>query len=206
VIAKLPRVRFLSQRALAVLVELVRWREAEAEARDEPRGYVLADPMLVEIARRAPKKPEDLSTLRGLAPRFVERHGKSLVRAVARAATLPDAELPSLPAARHEDPFRAAAVDLLDVFLKQRAVDEEIAPRYIGTKQDIADLVAAYASGAVAVHREGGAAPCALLAGWRYDLMGRDAIAILEGKVDLGLNPRTGAVTVRPRARSGGSA
>ncbi len=205
-IAKLPRVRSLNARTLAVLVELIRWREEEAEARDEPRGYILADPMLVEIARRSPKRPDDLATLRGLTPRFIERCGADVVRAVQRATALADDELPALPAARHEDPSRGATVDLLDVFLKQRAVEQEIAPRYLGTKQDITDLVAAHGDGAIAEERESAASSCALLTGWRYELFGRDALAILDGKVDLGIDPKRGAVIARPRGRGGASA
>src|SRR5262245_32928999 len=87
---RISRMRSLDRRGLAVLRELAIWREEEAQRRDEPRGRIVADETLVEIARRAPKKPEDLKPLRTLHPRELARSGGGLVAAVRKGLDVPD--------------------------------------------------------------------------------------------------------------------
>ena len=70
--ARISRMRSLDPKGLSILRELAIWREEEAQRRDEPRGRIVADETLVEIARRGPKKPEDLKPLRTLHPREQE--------------------------------------------------------------------------------------------------------------------------------------
>lgn len=208
---RLPRVRSLSRRTLAVLLALVEWREEEAAARDEPRGFIVSDSLLVEIARRAPHAPEDLGALRGLHPRLVERAGRAIVAAVKKGAAVPEDALPEQLPGRSDDPGRAVTLDLLEVFVRHRALEAEVAPRYLGTRQDIADLMDVHLSRGNGSRRAANtAAPEAgsragepqvpLLSGFRYDLIGRDVLAILDGRLDLGVDARTGAVAVRERA------
>jgi ribonuclease D len=190
---RMPRVRSLNRRGLAVLVELAAWREVEAEARDEPRGYIVSDSLLVEIARRAPKRPEDLSALRGLHPRLIERSGRAIIAAVAAGLARSESEVPDLPPARADDPEGAVTLDLLEVFVRHRALEAEIAPRYLCTRQDLADLMETRAAGL----REDDQLP--LRSGWRHELVGEGVEAILEGRLDLGVDARTGRVTLRKR-------
>src|ERR1700740_408957 len=57
-------------RELGVLIEVAAWREREAQSRDVPRGRVLKDDALGDIATHAPTTPEKLAALRSLPRGF----------------------------------------------------------------------------------------------------------------------------------------
>ena len=60
------RTRVRKPKELAVLIEVAAWREREAKARDVPRGRVLKDDLVADIAIQAPTTIERLSSLRSL--------------------------------------------------------------------------------------------------------------------------------------------
>ncbi len=78
----------LCRQALAVLQELFIWREAEARSKDKPRGHIVKDAILVNIARKKITHEEDLTEKAGLSARAAKRYGArivSVVRAVLEA-------------------------------------------------------------------------------------------------------------------------
>lgn len=195
---RVSRFRSLQRKGLAILRELAAWRESEAIRRDEPRGRIIADEVLVEIARRAPTKTADLSALRGLNPGEVRRSGDGLLAAVRAALALPEAEWPLLAPPRAEDPEVALASDLLEVFLRSRAREAEIAPSYLGTQADLAALVDHVRGGARVDALPDDERP-ALLSGWRRQLVGDDLVALAEGRVSLHVDPASGRVVATAR-------
>ncbi len=190
---RISRMRSLDRKALAILQQLAMWREEEALRRDEPRGRIISDETLVEIARRSPKRPEDLKPLRTLHPRELARSGPAVVEAVRRGLAVPEDEWPKLDAVQAEDDRFSITVDLLEVVLRARALENEIAPSYLGTRSDIADLIRASRNG-----RKKGGEPL-LLSGWRRDLVGAELVAFLAGKASLQVDERSGFVNVTAR-------
>jgi ribonuclease D len=199
--SRISRMRSLDRRGLAVLRELAIWREEEAQRRDEPRGRIVADETLVEIARRAPKKPEDMKPLRTLHPRELARSGAGLVEAVRKGLAVPDDECPRLEPVRAEDDRFSITVDLLEVVLRARALENEIAPSYLGTRADLAALIDEVrgAGRARREPREGRDAAPLLLTGWRRELVGDELVAFLEGRATLRIDAATGHVHAEPR-------
>ena len=66
------KTRVRKPKELAVLMEVAAWREREAQARDVPRGRVLKDDVIGDIAVQAPTTLERLAALRSL-PKGFER-------------------------------------------------------------------------------------------------------------------------------------
>ena len=196
--ARISRMRSLDPRGLSILRELAIWREEEAQRRDEPRGRIVADETLVEIARRAPRKPEDLKPLRTLHPRELARSGPGLVAAVQRGAGAPESTWPRLDPIKPEDERFSISVDLLEVVLRARALENEIAPSYLGTRADIAQLIDHTVSGNR--RRQDGPEPL-LLTGWRRELVGDELVAFLEGRASLKIDEATGFVHVLAATR-----
>src|SRR5262249_60226655 len=79
------KTRARKPKELAVLMEVAAWREREAQTRDVPRGRVLKDDVVGEIAQQAPTTVERLAGLRP-RPRGFERSqwGPDILQAVAR--------------------------------------------------------------------------------------------------------------------------
>jgi ribonuclease D len=191
---RISRMRSLDRKGLAILRELAIWREEEALRRDEPRGRIVSDETLVEVARRSPKRPEDLKPLRTLHPRELARSGTAIVEAVRRGLEVPESEWPRLDPVQAEDDRFSITVDLLEVVLRARALENEIAPSYLGTRSDIADLIRTSRNG----KRRSGGEPL-LLTGWRRDLVGAELLAFLAGRASLQVDEATGFVHVLQR-------
>jgi ribonuclease D len=89
---KIRAARNLEGNVLAVFQQLAAWREVTARAENLPRGWVLHDNTLVEMARLLPASREDLSRISGVHERVVERHGATLVEIIGRHAELQGSE------------------------------------------------------------------------------------------------------------------
>jgi len=168
--------RTTNKRFLAMLASLAEWREREAQARDIPRGRVLKDEALTEIAAHPPENADGLDRVRALPKGFAaSRLGKGLMEAIelGRHAQPPkDIEPP--PSRRKREPS-PAAMDLLKTLLRLKAEEIGVAPRLIANSDDIERLAAHEDEGVAALH------------GWRAEVFGHDAIALRKGDLAIAL-------------------
>jgi ribonuclease D len=170
------RIKFRTDkpRALAVLREIATWREEEAQRRDQPRGRVLKDETLCEIAGHPPRSVDDLARCRGLSRSLAEnRQGQAILGAVKRALDLPADELPALPPRRDLPAGLGPVIELLRVLLKMRCEDNEVAQKLVASADDL-ELIAA-----------DDAADVPAMSGWRRDIFGADALAMKHGRLAL---------------------
>ena len=181
----------LEGRELAVLRELAAWREEEAERMDRPRGRILLDESLVELARRAPRSRESIAAVRGIHPQLVRRSGDEIVRRVAKALELSPAEYPPPVERRSSDAEHSLVVDLLEVVLRSRAAEVEVAPTYLGSRRELAELAR------MGLDPDSGAAePLPILSGWRKKLVGDALLDLLRGRSHVAVDPRKARVEV----------
>jgi ribonuclease D len=167
--------RVRKPKELAVLIEVAAWREREAQSRDVPRGRVIKDDVIGDIAVQAPVSIEQLGKLRSLPKGFERsRWGEDIIAAVKRAIERDPKELPRL------DRFRpaqngAATVELLKVLLRMVAEKHGVAAKVIATVDDLDRIVA------------DDNADVPALKGWRGELFGAKALALKHGKLALAL-------------------
>jgi ribonuclease D len=130
---RLKGARDLSRRELAVLRELVPWRDTVAGVLDRATFRVLGNEQLLEIARSQPQTKEALSKIKGMPRAILEQRGAELLDAVRRALAVPDAELPKFPrAARWDrDPDFDARVSALKSARDAAATRLEIDPGFL---------------------------------------------------------------------------
>ena len=169
--------RTTNKRFLAVLASLAAWREREAQARDIPRGRVLKDEALTEIAAHPPETPEALERIRAVPKGFANsKLGKGLIDAIALGLTAqpPQEAMTENKQRRRREPS-PAAVDLLKTLLRLRAEAADVAPRLIANAEDIERLAASEDDGVAA------------LSGWRNEVFGKDAIALRKGDLAIAL-------------------
>ncbi|MEI2301522.1 ribonuclease D [Ensifer sp. MJa1] len=160
---------------LAVLKTVAAWREREARARNVPRGRILKDDAIYEIAQQQPKDTEALGRLRTI-PKGWERSsaGAAIVEAVNEALAIPKTDLPKLPRPSHTPEGAAAASEMLKVLLKLIAEKQGVAAKIIANSDDL-DRIAA----------EGEKADVGALKGWRRELFGETALKLISGEVAL---------------------
>jgi ribonuclease D len=167
--------RGASPRLLGTLKEVAAWRERTAQRIDIPRQRLLRDEQLLEIASHSPKTVEELALTRGLGRGFAEGwQGREILEAIEKARKRPDAQLPTRD--RPPEQLRApgAVVDMLRTLLRLKAEQAGVAARLVASADEIDRL----AAGKRDVH---------VLHGWRNDIFGKDALALIEGRVALSL-------------------
>ena len=170
---------------LAILQEVAAWREREAQARDVPRGRVLKDDAIYEIAQQQPTTAAALAQLRTI-PRGFERSrsAEEILAAVKEVVALPKDQLPRLPKHRPTANGNGAAVDLLKVLLKMISESHGVAAKVIATVDDLEALAADDAADVPALH------------GWRRELFGETALKLKRG--DIALAVRANQVVAIP--------
>lgn len=171
------RSRNTNPRFLAVLKEVAAWREQQAQQRNQPRGRILKDDALMEVATNAPASGEDMERLRGVPRGFSRsRAGQELLGVIARARNLPKDQLPEAP--RRPEPRQSnntATVDLLKVLLKMKSETNQVAQRLIASAADLERIANEDEPDVPALH------------GWRRDMFGADALALKKGRLALAI-------------------
>ena len=176
----------LKPKGAAVLRELAAWREAEARRRNVPRGRVMRDEVLLQLARHPPKSVNELRGLRGVHSSEVDRQGVQLLATITSALALPPSVWPEVPRERKPDPESTGIVELLQAVLKARAAEEGIAPTMLATSADLQTLVEAKQSRT--------ALDVPILRGWRRQLAGDLLLQVLDGAVTITVDRTSGAL------------
>jgi len=170
------RIKFRNDkpRALAILREVAAWREEEAQRRDLPRGRILKDETLCEIAAHGPRNVDDLARCRGLSHAIPEnKQGHAILAAVKRGLDIPANELPPVPPRRDLPAGLGPVIELLRVLLKMRCEDHEVAQKLVASADDL-ELIAADDEADVPA-----------MSGWRREIFGADALALKHGRLAL---------------------
>lgn len=87
----------LNGRQLAILEELLQWRDSEAHRRDCPLYKVIGNKPLLALSTTQPRGRQGLLGIEGMSPRLVERYSGALLKAITRGLKLPEEELPVFP-------------------------------------------------------------------------------------------------------------
>ncbi|SMF22115.1 ribonuclease D [Tistlia consotensis] len=179
------KTRSRDRRYLVVLKALATWREEEAQRRDLPRNRVLRDEQLYDIAQRAPKGTNELAHTRGLNEDFARgRLGKGILAAIEAALAQPQDLWPSLPKEEALPDAPGPIADLLKMLLKVKCDSEGVAPKLVANSLDIERLASGEDNGSPLLH------------GWRYEVFGRDAEALMAGR--LAIAARDGKAVALP--------
>lgn len=115
----------LERRQLAVLENLLQWRDREAQRRDHPPFKILGSKSLLEAARLQPRTLKDLTAVEGISSRLAERYGRDLLAGIEAALALPDVALPVFPRGerRLRDPQADKRMTLLKEWRQQKAAE-----------------------------------------------------------------------------------
>ncbi|MCJ2119622.1 ribonuclease D [Methylobacterium sp. J-001] len=175
--------RMRKPREIAVLMEVAAWRESEAQTRNVPRGRVLKDEAVIDVASAAPRNAEALGRLRTIPAGFERsRTGADILAAVERGLTRDTGDI-RMPERMRRSGGNGAIVELLKVLLKAVCESEAVAPKIIATVDDLEAIA------------DDDTAEVPALQGWRRSLFGDKALALKQGR--LALSVESGRIVVR---------
>ncbi len=174
------RIQGRKPEVLGRLKALARWREIEAQTKDLPRGRIVKDETLADLALSPPKKQADLAKVRGLSASWAGNDiGARLMAALEDARPMSASEMPPRDDRKPGLGKDGALVaDLLKLLLKIRARDIDVAAKLLARSDELEALAAGQRQG------------LPMLEGWRYEQFGKDALALVEGR--LGFTVRGG--------------
>ena len=170
------KLRVKNRKALAILIELAAWRERLAQGQNVPRGRILRDEALFDIANQAPTTADKLSELRTLSDGFARSaRAKEILDAVKRGIERDPKTVPPLNVSAPMSAEANATVELLKVLLKAAAARHRVAPRLIADTDELEQIASE------------NAADVRTLTGWRRIVFGEDALRLKQGHLALTL-------------------
>jgi len=128
-----PRVKgagALDRRQLAILENLLQWRDAEARRLNRPPFKILGNNALMEVARRSPRNLQGMVGIEGLSPRHVDRYGRQILSEVTNALAISTEDLPVFPRQprREKDPAADLRLAALKKWRQTKASEFAIDP------------------------------------------------------------------------------
>ena len=164
----------VDRRFFGVLREVVAWRETAAQQRNLPRGRIIKDEAVLEIASHLPRTLEALARTRSFGKGVAEgKLGVEILDAVHRGLAAASTLAPPIPARADTPAGLGPTVELLRVLLKYRCEEHQVAQKLLASSDDL-DAIAADDHADVPA-----------LSGWRYEIFGKDAIALKHGRLAL---------------------
>lgn len=159
----------------AIFASVAAWREEKAQTLNKPRRRILKDDAIQEIAGQKPQSEKAFDRLRAVPKGFIRsKYADGLVDAIRVAMDDPDAYAPKLPKRQQNPEMPAGAPEMLKVLLKAVSEDASVVPRLIANSADVEKLA-----------RGETGTDIAAMNGWRYELFGKKALALLSGKLAL---------------------
>jgi len=158
---------------LGRLQALAAWREREARSKNLPRGRIVKDETLADLAAHPPKDQDGLGRVRGLSATWKSNDiGGRLMDALANAKNMAKDDMPDrAPRGPGLGKEGVLVADLLKLLLKIRARELNVAARLIARSDDLEALAA------------GARDNIPMMQGWRYDVFGHAALDLVEGRM-----------------------
>lgn len=157
---------------VVVAQELAQWREQTAQSENKPRGWLLKDDVLFDIARQQPNNMNELSRVRGLHEKIAKRYGKHIIELIHSVKNNKPQPVPDLVKTLKPDVRQEAIVDLLNAVVHLRAAEQELNPAQLASRKELQKLVM-------------GETGLDILHGWRNKLIGKELCAVIDGKLSI---------------------
>jgi len=169
--------------SLSALQKLAEWREALAQQKNIPRGWLIKDDILIEVAKLKPTNIRSLSSIRGISDKFIDKFGGKIIEIITSAIdekpTPQDAQKKSKKVSETEE----ALADLLMAQVKLKAASANVNPTSLTSRKELLQLIQ-------------GQRDIELLSDWRNEMVGKDLVATLEGYNDF--NVISGKLVISP--------
>lgn len=168
----------LTGKQLSIVQTLAEWRERTAQQENKPRSWLLADELMLELAKLQPVTLAELAKIRNLNERTINRFGKSLCELIEAARQRPPKALKEKERQVKRTQQHEAVLDVLSAVVRIRAEENSLNPVILANRKDLEALLF-------------GEEDCLLKQGWRYNMAGRELQGLLDGEYALTVRPDT---------------
>lgn len=170
------KIRSDKPEVLSVLREMATWREREARARDIPRGRLLKDETLADLAMYMPRDLEGLLQVRTLPADVAKgKLGSVILELIQKGRKIPRDQMPHVARPAMFPKQAVPTLEMLKMLLRICASEADVAPKILASAEDLETLAIEDTPNIPA------------LQGWRYDVFGKEALRLKQGEVFLGL-------------------
>ena len=159
----------LSETSLKTLRRLCNWRESIAKERNKPRGHIIKDSSLFDIANTLPTRLAALTTIEGLHPGLIKRYGHTLIEQIKLAASDNPVETLPQPLSKRDQVTLRTMRDNLIGLADTIAIPSEL----LFTKKELELILRAS-------KEEGAQWPLKYRSGWRASLIAPTLNAVLD--------------------------
>lgn len=169
------RIRYSKQmkgESLAIVQKLAQWRELQAQAQDLPRGWLLKDEVIIDLAKQKPGNDDALGLIRGLNPSQRKKHGQTLLQLIQTGRDTPASDIQSSKRSKPATAEDEALIDYLMSLIRLRCQQSEMNPASVTSRSELLKLIR-------------GERNLPLLSGWQRDLVGAALLDALAGKTRL---------------------
>jgi ribonuclease D len=167
--------------SLSVMQSLARWREQTARQKDRPKGWILRDDALIDIARHRPDSLAALGKIRGLGEGLVRNSGKNIIELVKEATGTPPVPFPDKGKHTALSTDQNAQVDVMMALVRLSGEQNDLNPAVLATRKQLEMLAL-------------GDTQSTVVQGWRNRLVGEQLLAFLNG--ELRLSVRDGRLVI----------
>lgn len=162
--------------ALAILKAVAQWREEEAQRRNVPRGRILRDETILDLAVHAPRTEDELKHIRNVGADIARgRLGQAILKVVEQGINMPKDQIPKMERKRPLPQNLIPVVEMLKLLLRIVASENDVAGRLIAAPDELDEIA------------KSDSADVPSLKGWRYEVFGREAVQLKNGKIGLAL-------------------
>jgi ribonuclease D len=161
--------------SLAVLQVLANWRETTAQQKDRPKGWILRDDALVDIARHQPTSLQALEKIRGLSEGLVRNSGKVIIKLVSEATDKQPDPFPDTGKRIKLSPDQGALVDVMMALVRLSGEENNLNPAVLVSRKQLEKLVS-------------GETDIDVMKGWRKKFVGEQLARFLSGDLNLSVN------------------
>jgi len=158
--------------SLSVLQAFAAWREKTAQKKNIPKGWLMRDDVLIDLARLQPDSASSLGKIRGIGEGLVKRNGEYLLGLIEDAKKKQPQPLADREFRQRLSPSQDALVDVMMAVVRISAENNSLNPAVLATRKHLEKLLA-------------GETDSSLMQGWRKKLIGDQLQALLNGDLDL---------------------
>jgi ribonuclease D len=158
--------------SLSVLQTFAAWREKTAQQKNIPKGWLMRDDVLIDLARLQPDSISALGKIRGIGEGLVKRNGDYLLGLVEDGKKKQPQPLADREFRNRLSPSQDALVDVMMAVVRISAENNSLNPAVLATRKHLEKLLA-------------GETDSSLMQGWRKKLIGDQLQALLDGELDL---------------------